>query len=517
MGGIREHGVVVKRCRGCLRVALLYPSVYEAAVASLAYQLLYYMLNSMEGVVAERFILPSLEGVEEPLRSLETRAPLHSFDVILIPVSYELDALYAVDALLASGVDPRRPPGERPLIVYGGPVPSMNPAPFTRIGDVVVVGEAEPTIPLLVEPLMEGSGLEGLECRRGFLTSSCVETGERARRVYVENLDEAFHPVVEFRVPGSGEPWGEAYMVEVSRGCRWMCRFCMEAFFTLPWRVRSRRVIERLVAEGVEANNVSRVAFYSLSFFDHPDADRLLEMLEEMGLGVSIGSLRADTLNRERLEALARLGQRTVTIAPEVFSPRLSCLLGKRIPYETVEGLVVDSVRLGLKPKLYLMTGVPGETLRDVEDAAGRVRRLYRLSGGRLRATLNPLVPKPWTPLQYAPFIGEKGYLERLRVYRRVAGGVVEPLSYRWALAQAVIARGGFDVGDALYEAARRGVGLGVLLRALRRTPSYRRVLEGFEPGEELPWEALVDPGYPPAALRASWRAAERCISGDGG
>ena len=506
--------MVVKRCRGCVRVALLYPSVYEAAAASLAYQLLYYMLNSMEGVVAERFILPSLDGVEEPLRSLETGSRLQSFDVILVPVSYELDAVYAVNALLASGVDPRRPPGERPLIVYGGPVPSMNPAPFTRLGDVIVVGEAEPTVPLLVEAVAEGVGVEGLECRRGFLTGSCVESGERARRVYVENLDDAFHPIVEFRVPGSGEPWGEAYMVEVSRGCRWMCRFCMEAFFTLPWRVRSRRVVEELVERGVEANGVRRVAFYSLSFFDHPEADRLLEMLEEMGLGVSIGSLRADTLTRDRLEMLARLGQRTVTIAPEVFSPRLSCVLGKRIGYELVEQLVEESVELGLNPKLYLMTGVPGETLEDARDAAGRVARLYRVSRGRLRATLNPLIPKPWTPLQYAPFIGEREYLRRIQVYRKAAGRVVEPLSYRWALAQAVVARGGFDVGDSILEAAGEGVRLGALLRSLRRTRSYRKVFDGFEPGEELVWESLVDPGYPGAAVRASWRAAAACISG---
>jgi len=68
-----EHGVIVKKCRGCLRVALLYPGPYEAAVASLGYQLLYYLLNSLDWVVAERFVLPRERG-KGPLRSLETRA-----------------------------------------------------------------------------------------------------------------------------------------------------------------------------------------------------------------------------------------------------------------------------------------------------------------------------------------------------------------------------------------------------------------------------------------------------------
>ncbi len=510
---VYEHGVVRKKCRGCLRVALLYPSLYQAAVASLAYQLIYYLLNSLDFVVAERFTLPSLGEVEAPL-SLETGAPLNAFHAVIIPVSYELDIVYALAALRASGIDPRR--GEGPLVVFGGPVPSMNPAPLRRVSDVVVVGEAEPTLPLLAEKLYENlddprRALDELDARNGFLVRG-VEA--RAKRVYTPSLDDAFHPILEFRVPGSGEPWGEAYMVEVSRGCRWMCRFCMEAFFTLPWRTRSFGKITRLVEEGVTVNQVSRVAFYSLSFFDHPAADRLLEFVVEERLTATIGSLRADTLNEHRLELLRRVGQRTVTIAPETFREKLGCLLNKRIQPEAIEALVKAATRLGLKPKLYLMTGLPGETLRDAEADAELAARLYRLSRGTMRATLNPLVPKPWTPLQWAPFIDEKGYEARLRVYRRRLGGNVEPLSYRWAYAQAVLARGGEDLGPLLYEEVGVAPRLGRLLRVLRGTRWARLVERGWRVGEdEMPWVEMVDPGYPLKSLERSYEAALACLS----
>ncbi|WP_048191531.1 B12-binding domain-containing radical SAM protein [Pyrolobus fumarii] len=502
--------MIVKKCRDCLRVALLYPSIYQVAVASLAYQLIYYMLNSMEHVVAERFVLPSLDELSTPLRSLETGALLKHFDVIIIPVSYELDLMYAVHALHVSGVEPYAEKRRHPVIVVGGPVPSMNPAPFYPLADVIVIGEAEPTLPLLVETLYT-DGVDALKASEGFLTRYTVEAGEKSRRVYVEDLDSTFHPILQFRIPGSGEPWGEALLVEISRGCRWMCRFCMEAFFTLPWRIRSFTKIREIIEEGVEVNKVSKVAFYSLSFFDHPDADRLLEYLAENKLEVSIGSLRADTLNRDRLEMLARLGQRTVTIAPETFSPRLSCAINKVIGRSTVEELVLEARRLGLHPKLYLMLGLPGEQDEDVKHAAEILSRLWRLSGGSMRVTVNPLVPKPWTPLQWHPFIDEKRYEARARLLRRAARNV-DILSYRWAYAQAVIARGGVEAGLAVIDASREAPRLGTVLRALRKTTWGRKVLEGFEPGEELPWEKLVDPGYPVAALRRSFEAALSCL-----
>ena len=222
--GLREHGVVVKRCpRGgrCLRVALVYPAVYQAAVASLAFQNLYYMLNSMEGVYAERFVASSMAGGEPEPRSLETGSRLGEFDLAVAPVSYELDYLGLARILLAAGIEPyrgSRARGEAPPIVVGGPVPSMNPAPALELADLVLVGEAEPLVPrLVVEALERGAwgAVEELACRPGFLAPGC---GGPVAKVVVERLDEAFHSTLQCRVPESGEPWGEAYMVEVSRG-----------------------------------------------------------------------------------------------------------------------------------------------------------------------------------------------------------------------------------------------------------------------------------------------------------
>ncbi|KSW12097.1 hypothetical protein CF15_04825 [Pyrodictium occultum] len=517
---LREHGVVVKRCRGCLRVALVYPSVYSAAVASLAYQNLYYMINSLDYAVAERFVAASTAGEEPPPRSLETGSPLSSFDLILAPVSYELDYVTLARILLAAGIEPlrRRRGGRGPLVAVGGPVPSMNPAVALGLADLVLVGEAEETVPRLLDALHGGGpgGAEELACSTGFLAPGCSSPVHKA---VVASLDEAFHTTIQFRVPGSGEPWGEAYMVEASRGCPHMCRFCMEAHFLLPARHRSTARIRSLVEEGVEANKVNGVAFYSLSFFDHPGADRLLEWVVGEGLEASIGSLRADQLTEDRVELMSRAGQRVVTVAPETLSPRLCRGIGKCIPLERVEEIAELAWRRRMHVKLYLMLGLPGESDGDVEAYAEALRRLSRRAPPAreaIRVSVNPLVPKPWTPLQRHPLIDRRVYERRVRILRRAQSKVlsVDALSYRYAYAQAVVARGDERVAELLAEWARLGGRLGQLWTAARRLGVS---LDAYTSGKgPRPWEELVRPGYPPAALQAAYRAALRAVGEQG-
>jgi len=512
-----EHGVVRKRCSGCLRVALLYPSLYQAAVASLAYQNLYYMLNSLDYIYAERFVATSLAGPEPEPRSLETGSPLRDFDLILAPVSYELDYVTLARMLLAAGIEPLREQRREggPLLVLGGPVPSMNPAPALELADLVLVGEAEPLVPQLAEAAAAyGAGrglLEGLACRPGFLAAGC---GEPVEKAVARNLDEAFHSTLQFRVPGSGEPWGEAYMVEVSRGCPHMCRFCMEAHFLLPTRHRSLGRVLELVERGVEANRVGKVAFYALSFYDHPHADRLMETVTgELELEATVGSLRADQLTRDRLEALRNAGQRHVAVAPETFSPRLCRGIGKCIPLDKVEEVALDAWRLGLRVKLYLMLGLPGERDEDAAAYAETLKQISRLAPPvreALRVSVNPLVPKPHTPLQYLPLVDERSYLRRLRLLQRAQSRVlrVDGLSYRYAYAQAVVARGGWGTGRMIAEWARLGGRLGQLRRAAREAgvdpdaAAYRPLATG------MPWHSLVRLGLPRRSLERGYQSA---------
>ncbi len=497
---MREHGQVVKKCRDCLKVALVYPSLYRAAVASLAYQTAYYLLNSVEGIVAERFVAERLAGDEPPPRSLETGAPLHSFDLIVVFLSFELDYVNVARMLLAAGIEPLREGRsvDLPPIVVGGPVPGMNPLPALKVADAILVGEVEELLPKLALEAYEigpRRALEELACGPGFLVEGC---GEPVEKVYVRDLDTVFHPVMEFRIPGSGEPWGEAYIVETSRGCPHRCRFCMETRFLHPLRHRSYGRLVDLVERGLEVNGVSRVAFYALSFFDHPDADRLLEKaVYDLKSEVSIGSLRADTLTSDRVELLAEAGQRVLTLAPETVSDRLCRVIDKCIGRDLVEELADEAWRHGMHVKIYLMVGIPGEKDEDVEEAANWLKDLSRRAPPRreaLRVTVNPLIPKPWTPMQRVALIDRPVYERRVRMLKRVSSKVlsVEPLSYRYAYAETVIARGDGRIARVIREWAVMGGRLGQLTAAARRVGVNIDVY--VSGGVEPAWMKLVKP-----------------------
>lgn len=514
--------MVIKRCRDCLRVALLYPAVYSAAVASLAYQNIYYMLNSLGYVYAERIVAKSMAGREPPPRSIETNRPLKDFDLVIVPISYELDYVTLLRLLISAGIDTsssERRRKHQPLIVIGGPVPSSNPVVAREISDLVLIGEAEPLIPRLVEEAYTKgawNAFDELACLPGFLPASSMSCGRRVKRVWVRDLDKAYHTTMQFRVPGGGEPWGEAYMVEVSRGCLHMCRFCMEAHFLMPLRHRSKERILELVEEGLRVNKVRRVAFYALSFFDHPNADELLEeVIESFKAEATIGSLRADQLDEERLELVARAGQRHIAVAPETFSPRLCRVLGKCIALEKTKSISVEAWRRGLRVKLYLMIGLPGESDEDIEMYARILRNLSKQAPPireALRVSVNPLIPKPFTPLQFHGLISERDYMRRIRILRAASSKVlsIDALSYRYAYAQAIIARGDERVARILVEWAKLGGRLGQLKTAARIS-NVDIDKYAYSPSVELiyKWHSLIDNGIPFKTLLYSYEVAK--------
>jgi len=336
--------------------------------------------------------------------------------------------------------------------------------------------------------------------------------------VYVENLDEAFHSIVQFRVPGSGDPWGEAYLVEVSRGCPHMCRFCMPAFFSTPVRHRSLQRIRELIDKGVEANRVRRVAFYALSFFDHPYADAVLEYVAGRGLEASIGSLRGDQLDEYRVSLIKRLGQRLVTIAPETFSEKLCSIIGKCISPEKAGEVAQTAWENGMHVKLYLLLGLPGETHEDVRVTASAVSGIARRQPfpGSLRLSINPLVPKPWTPFQFSKFIDEDEYYSRISIIRSMVAPQavrIDYLSYRYALAEAIIARAYEGLVDVVVEWGVSGGKIGDLFKALRRRHISLRELIYFR-RDKAEWIDLVKPGFSFKALEASWRNSLKDSSG---
>jgi hypothetical protein len=86
--------------KAAVKVALLYPSAYQAAMSSAVYHMLYFKLQD-EGFYVERFT------ADRGPRGLEDGTPLSHFDYVVATVHYELDYVNLVKMLIDAGIPPR--------------------------------------------------------------------------------------------------------------------------------------------------------------------------------------------------------------------------------------------------------------------------------------------------------------------------------------------------------------------------------------------------------------------------
>ncbi len=516
MDKFEEINVIVKKGKpGVIRVAITYPSVYEIAISSLSYQMLYFYINSWDEFIAERFNVSRLQGDEPPPTSIEHNTHLSKFDVIVFSVHYEPDFVNILRLLQAAGIPVwSRERRGSPLVIAGGPPVIANPEPLVDFLDVAVIGEIETTIPYLLELLLEYRGnyrgfLESLPPEKGFYTPSLGKP-DKVEISYAKVLEKKFHPVAQVQ-PLARRGVNRSTRVEVSRGCFRACSFCMEGHVFKIMRERDARQVLEISLEGSTLNMTKRVTVVSLSFFDHSQADNILGSLVSNNLKVSIPSLRAETLNEKRLELMIEAGQKTLTIAPETANRQLAFLLKKYIREDIVEEVALSAKKLGFKSiKLYFMIGIPGEKIEDIEAIAKYVKKLSEVSGFKgvreVKVTISPFIPKPQTPMQWFPMEDIKLIRRKIALLKKRLGGLADVREYdpRWAKIQCIIARGDREISDTLLMWARSGGGLGGWRRAVNITRlREEKYLGAFEPNSALPWSFISLPIYP-RALRSS-------------
>ncbi|MDO3378836.1 radical SAM protein [Geoalkalibacter halelectricus] len=523
-----ESGCRANPWGGRLAVALVYPNTYRHAMSNLGFLTVYHLLNSRADTLCERFFLPDADDLAEhratgyPLFSLESARFLDEFDLVAFSLSFENDYLN-----LPVIFDLARLPwraaaraAHHPLVLAGGVCAFLNPEPLAEVMDLFAVGEAEPILPDLIAALQgQASGrrelLESLAKVPGLYVPSLYEPtyhpdgtpaayqGARGapaqvRRRWQENLDASAS--LSYVLTEETE-FGDMFLSEVSRGCSRGCRFCAAGFLYLPPRERS---LENLVAQVDEGLcHRRRIGLVGAAVADHPEAAALQRHVVAQGGGVSVSSLRIDALGAQEVAALADAGHRSVAIAPEAGSQRLRDLVNKGLSEADILRAVELLAEAGIPNlKLYFLIGLPGENAQDTDELlrlVGAIRTLWLEAGrkrgrlGHLTLSLNPFVPKPFTPLQWAPMAREKDLQNTLR---RIRGGVARLAntemiceSLRAATIQAFFARGDRRTGQVLPLLAA-GRNLKAACRELDLDPDFY-VTRPRGKDEVFPWEVI--------------------------
>lgn len=495
---------------GAYRLALGFPNSYEVGMSNLGFQWVYRLFNRVPDISCERFFCE--EG--EPAVTFETGTPLSDFGLLAWSLSWEMDIVNILRTLRAAGIPRRRAERDErhPILIVGGDIARMNPAALSPFVDVFALGDGERLVPRIAELAMSGldrdAFLAAAAASPGFFVPAVqgarAESAENSRVVIQQPMSRK-EIAPSFEVPHTTiltprTELADKLLIEISRGCTEMCRFCWAAYAMAPVKQYPASSILKAAREARPLTQ--RAGLIATAVCDHPEIGVILEGLAELGYHIALSSIKIDAIEDRILEVLARQGERALAIAPEAGNERLRRFINKKVS----DAMLFDKARLVFargftRLKLYLQVGLPSETDEDVNDIVKLVRRLHEIaveegrSLGRVAEivpSLNAFIPKPHTPYEDEGLCEEESLKEKLAF-----------LGKELARIPNVVFRG-MPVGEAVWEAFLAKVdesGADILEEAADGTP-VRRLLKTHR--DRI--AAVIRPGsVRPIAAPAPW------------
>ena len=541
------------------KVAIVYPNTYFVGMSNLGLHIIYEEINLRNDSVCERIFLPEKKELEAydktktPLMSVETQRPMHQFDVVAFDVTFEMD-YFNIPLMLRHGRVPiigKDRTEFDPIVIAGGPCATFNPEPFADFIDVFIIGEGEGIISRVLDIIRDGK-MEGLD-RHAILRQLADVSGVYVPSLYVPIYSEegefkGYH-IAEgvpktitrhFEMLTSGgetvvatnyTEFGAMYIIEVARGCGRHCRFCMAGYcFRVP-RVRPLDILKEGVDRAEQLGK--KVGLMGAAISDYPEVDELVNYIRSKDMRYSCASLRADSLTQAVVDGLADSGQKTITIAPETGSERLRRVINKGISEEHLQNAATLSAKSGIQHmRLYIMIGLPTETDEDIEAIVGLAERTQAHMAevgckGRLTLSINPFIPKPFTPFQWMAMDNQKTVEKKLQYIKKALqkNRRIEVLveSPKEAYIQGVLARGdrrlgaviaacAADRGSKSFKAELKAAGLDMdemnyRERSFDEFLPWSHLDMGMDEGYlEMEWKRSIDEAYTPPCVQGCKR-----------
>ncbi len=485
-----------------IKIALVFPDLYEVGMSYLGQKILYFLLNDNPKVLAERVFAPWIDFEQElragkiPLYSLENKIPLDQFDILGFSLLYELNysnILTILDLgripLFSSerGVD-------YPLIIAGGPA-AFNPEPVAEIFDLFLIGDGEEAFLEIIEKYL--SHKKGLKEKAALLKEMAQIKG-----VYVPSLYSSYLPkgsdllavkpeadapssiLKRVLYPFHKAPFPERIVVpnvkiifdrvsvEVARGCSQKCRFCQASSIYFPPRVKSPSDVLDTILNSLRTTGYEDTSLASLSISDYPYLDRTVEILmKELAknkISLSLPSLRPKGLSSDVAQSIIKVRKTGFTLVPEAGTERLRRVINKKLENDDIWEASQIAFSQGWKLiKLYFMLGLPTENDEDLEGIINMVSELIKIghkilkSPPRINLSVSSFIPKPHTPFQWLKMEEESILREKYRYLKsqlkRYPSIKFNKHSLKNSVLEAVFSRGDRKLNRVLVQAWKGG------------------------------------------------------------
>jgi B12-binding domain/radical SAM domain protein len=312
--------------------------------------------------------------------------------------SPDAEALAAELAVIRSRVH-----SPKVLHVAGGVHATAEPVQTLDAGwDVAAVGEGETTLLRLVDAAGDPTSVPGLVFRDA--AGGLIRTGRPERL-----------PLDTFR--GFSLRWNRFNALEITRGCRYSCRFCQTPFmFSARFRHRSvanvRWHVDQMRRRGLR--DVRFITPTALSYGtddEEPNLAGVEELLASCKEGIGPGGrvffgsfpseIRPEHVSREALRLIKRYcANNNIIVGAQSGSDRILDAAKRGHGVEQVRRAVRLGVEEGFRINVDMIFGMPGEDHADVAASMSLARELADL-GARIHA--HTFMPLPGTPWRDAP------------------------------------------------------------------------------------------------------------------
>ena len=412
-----------------LSFALGFPDLYEIGMSNLGLRIIYGVLNNIPDVTCERFFAVEadmeavLKNSNRRLSSWESNQELICFDFLGFSLGSELNYTNVLSILELSGLPLQSSlrSYHYPLVIAGGPC-ALNPEPMAEFFDLFIIGEAEEAVVEVLNlyrknkddykngRLAKAGLLLELSRIEGVYVPSLYSSTLKVKKRVVEDFNSAYFPC-NWMVPYV-QTVHDRVTLEIMRGCPNRCRFCQARSQYYPFRIRSKEKVVSLANLAYASSGYEELSLAGLSVSDYPGLENLVTELtrtfKEQAVNLSLPSLKAKALLGNVSTLIAKIKKTGLTFAPEAGTQRLRQALAKDFSEDDFFKAIEEAYRAGYQHlKLYFLMGLPGEREEDLEGiinfakAASELKRKVTGGPAQINISINPLIPKPHTPLQW--------------------------------------------------------------------------------------------------------------------